>query len=189
MLKAIKGTTLPSARLCLARTPHAREYSLATRIEVEAHGEVLVIIDGDFGLCLGRLDCRAHAAPAMSLPLTWSACNYLARSPGKRIAEFAARVTAGDQQRRLEVRVVSDLRDWEMLAALFQREDEGVIFHSVVGAASPPAEPWGMSEPSLARAWQVVRRSARCTRRPRPHTQSSVRAVARHCNAASCTTM
>ena len=93
LLKAIKGATLPSARICLARTPHALQYSLATRIEVEAHGEVLVIIDGDFGLCLGRLDCRAHAAPAMSLQLTWSACNYLARSPGKRIAEFAARVT------------------------------------------------------------------------------------------------
>ena len=93
LLKAIKGATLPSARLCLTRTPHAREYSLATRIEVEAHGEVLVIIDGDFGLCLGRLDCRTHAAPAMSLQLTWYACDYLARSPGKRIAEFAARVT------------------------------------------------------------------------------------------------
>ena len=119
-LKAIKGATLPSARLCLARTPHARQYSLATRIEVEAHGEVLVIINGDFGLCLGRLDCRTHAAPAMSLQLTWPVCDYLARSPGERIAEFAARVTqravaceftAGDQQLRLEVRFISGLRD------------------------------------------------------------------------------
>ena len=93
LLKAIKEVTLPSARICLARTPHALQHSLATRIEVEAHGEVFVIIDGDFGLCLGRLDCRTHAAPAMSLQLTWPACNCLARSPGKRIAEFTARVT------------------------------------------------------------------------------------------------
>ena len=132
----------PPTRVCLARTPHARQYSLATRIEVGAHGEMLVIINGDFGLFLERLDCRTHAAPTMSSQLTWSACDHLARSPGERIAEFAARVkqravackfTAGDRLLRLEDRFISGLRDWEMISALLQRGDEGIIFNSAVG--------------------------------------------------------
>ena len=135
----------PPTRVCLARTPHPRQYSLVTRIEIEAHREVLVFINGVFELVLERLDCRTHAAPTMSSQLTWSACDHLARSPGERIAEFAARVkqravackfTAGDRQLRLEDRFISGLRDWEMISALLQREDEGVIFNSAVGAAS-----------------------------------------------------
>ena len=80
----------PPTRVCRAHTPHVRQYSLATRLEIEAHGEVFVIISDDFELFPERLDCRAHAAPTMSSQLAWSTCDHLARSPGERIAEFAA---------------------------------------------------------------------------------------------------
>ena len=128
----------PPTRVCLARTPHARQYSLATRIEIEAHGEVLVFINGDFELFPGLLDCRAHAASTMSSQLTRSPCDHLARSPGERIAEFAARVkqrvvactfTAGDQQLRLEDRFISGLQDPKLISASLQLEDEDVTFN------------------------------------------------------------
>ena len=106
---------------------------------------MFVIINGDFGLFLERLDCRTHAAPTMSSQLTWSACDYLARSPGERIAEFAARVkqravacefTAGDQQLGLEHRFISALQDSKMVSALLRLKDEDVTFNSAVDMAS-----------------------------------------------------
>ena len=108
----IKGATLPSARFCLARTPHALQYSLVTRIEVEAHGEVLVIIDGDFGVVSGPAGLPDACSAGDVFAAHVARVQLPGREPGKTHRGVShASDTAGDQQRRLEVRVVSGLRD------------------------------------------------------------------------------
>ena len=87
---------------------------------VTAHGKVPVFIGDDFELYPEQLDCQAHTAPGISSQLARYAFDHLARSPGERIADFAARVkqlavackfTAGERQARLKDRFISGLQD------------------------------------------------------------------------------
>ena len=94
-----------------------------------------------------QLDCQAQTAPGISSQLARYAFDHLGRSPGERIADFAARVqqlavacrfTAGDQQARLKDRFISGLQDSEMVSEIPRLKDEDITFNSAVECHGPP---------------------------------------------------